>query len=109
MSDQENKPEILGPSHVKRAIGDPNFYAQMPEFLTIKRKLDAMHINLNSGKGCSSCKMRRAANTVYSDFASIVASLSPDSLARFKKYLGVNKLVINKVNPATNRVSLQEV
>jgi hypothetical protein len=108
MSDQD-KPIILGPSHVKRAIGDPNFYIQMPEFLTIKRKLDAMHVNLNSGKGCSSCKMRRATNTVYSDFASIASSLSSDGLARLKKYLGVERLVINKVNPATNRVSLQEV
>lgn len=103
------RPVVLGPEHVKKAIVDPEFFSKLPEFLTVKHKLEAMHANLNSNKGCSSCKMRRAVNTVYSDFARIASSLSLDGLTRLKDYLKAEKLVINRMDPITRRVSLKEV
>lgn len=101
------KPTILSPSHITKAIGDPNFFNLMPEFQTIKRKIDAMHVDLNTG--CSPCKKRRIATSLTSDFISILNNLSDNGLQRIKKYIGVNRLLIRAVNNQTGKMELKEV
>lgn len=104
---ESNKPVIFGTDHIKRAIGDSNFFTLMPEFAPLKKKMEAMHINLN--KGCSSCQKRRAATSLSSDFTSILTSLSDDGLTRIKQYLGVPKLLVRTVDKRSNKVEMKEV
>ena len=101
------RPTILEASHIQRAIGDPNFYAAMPEFLPVKHKVDSLHVDL--GRGCSSCQRRRVATTVNSDFVSVLNSLSPDGFARFKKYIGAEKLLVRAMDRKLGRTVLREV
>ena len=102
-----DKPVILGTDHIKRAIGDANFFTMMPEFLPIRKKMEAMHVDFSTG--CSPCKKRRTAVSLSSDFTSILTSLSDDGLKRIKKYLGVNGLLVRTVNRQTNKVEMKEV
>lgn len=101
------KPTILSVDHIKRAIGDANFYTALPEFLAVKRKMDAMHVDFNSG--CSPCKKRRVATSLTSDFVSILTGLSDDGLARVKKYLGVPRLLVRSMNQQTRKVEMKEI
>lgn len=101
------RPTILSVDHIKRAIGDANFYTLMPEFLAVKRKMDAMHVNFNTG--CSPCKKRRVATSLTSDFVSILTNMSDDGLGRMKKYLGVNKLLVRSVNKQTGKMEMKEI
>ena len=102
-----DRPVILQASHIQKSMNDANFYALLPEFLPLKRKIEALHVNL--GTGCSTCKKRRVADTVNSDFVSILNSLSDDGYARLKKYLGANRLLIRAVDRSTNKVMMREV
>lgn len=86
------RPVILQASHIQRAMNDPSFYALLPEFLPLKRKIEALHVNV--GTGCPSCRKRRVANTVNSDFVSILNSLSNDGFSRLKRYLGAGRLLV---------------
>lgn len=101
------KPTILEASHIQRAIGDPNFFSAMPEFLPVKRKIEALHVD--PGKGCSSCARRRIATTVNSDFVSVLNSLTPDGYARFKKYIGVDKLLVRSMDRRLGKTMMREV
>ena len=100
------KPVILSTDHIKKAIGDANFFTLLPEFLPIKKKMEAMHVDFN--KGCSACKQRRTATSLSSDFISIINSLSDDGLNRMKSYLGVPKLIVRTTNKQTNKVIARE-
>ena len=101
------RPTILEGSHIQRAIGDPSFYAAMPEFLPIKKKIDSLHVDL--GSGCSSCRRRRVAVTVNSDFVSVLNSLSQDGFSRLKKYMGVDRLLVRAMDRKLGRTMLKEV
>lgn len=101
------RPVILQASHVRNAIADPNFYAIMPEFLPLKRKVEALHMDL--GKGCSTCAKRRAMDTTSADFVSILNSLSQDGLVRLKKYIGAGRLLIRAVDPKSGVFVMKEV
>lgn len=102
-----DRPVILQPSHIRTATSDPNFYAMLPEFLPLKRKVEALHIDLK--KGCPSCNKRRAADTTNSDFASILGSLTPDGFSRLKKYLGAGRLLIRARDPRSGSFVMKEV
>ena len=106
MAEQIVRPTILSTNHINRAIADDNFYTLMPEFLTIKKKLEATHINPS---GCQPCQKRRAALSLSSDFVSILNTLPDDRLQVVKKYLGVPRLIIRAVNKQTGRVEGKEV
>lgn len=105
----KSQPTILGPSLVKQAISDPNFYKMMPEFLTIQKKLETMKINLHSGQGCSACKLRRASNSVNSDFVALASSLSPERGEALKKYFGVSRLISTHQKPGTYETVTKEI
>lgn len=107
MAEMSERPVILQASHVKKAIADPRFYALMPEFLPLKRKVEALHIDLK--KGCSSCSRRRVMDTTTGDFVSILNSLSQDGLLRLKKYVGAGRLLIRARDPKSNAFVMKEV
>lgn len=100
------RPTILSTDHINRAIADDNFYTLMPEFLTVKKKLEASH---TPAVGCQPCQKRRAAIALSSDFVSILNTLSDDRLQVLKRYIGVPRLIIRAVNKQTGRVEGKEV
>ena len=101
-----DRPTIMQASHIQKAMGDPNFYTLLPEFLPLKRKIEAMHVNLNTG--CTPCTKRRIADTVNSDFVSIMNSLTDDGFARLKRYVGAKRLLVRAVDRTTNKVVMRE-
>lgn len=100
------RPTIMQASHIQRAMGDPNFYTLLPEFLPLKKKIEALHVNFTTG--CTPCKKRRIADTVNSDFVSIMNSLTPDGFDRLKKYVGAKRLLVRAVDRSTNKVVMKE-
>ena len=103
------KTAILGGTHITQAMSDSEFFALMPEFLSVKEQQDAMHIDLSSKKGCNSCNKRRYHANIDSNFAVIASELHPVRAAVLKKYLGVDKLLIRAINPATRQPFTKEV
>lgn len=103
----QSHPVILSQGHVSKAISDERFMALLPEFLSVKTRLQALQLDPNSRRGCSSCKKARAASTVYNDFVAIAGSLSPDGIQRLKSYFGVTQLMINDVDRVTGVASLR--
>lgn len=101
------KPTILSPAHITRAIADNNFYTRMPEFQAIKKKMDAMHADL--GAGCRPCKKRRITASLSTDFLSIMNGLPDSSLKRLKEYYGVPRLLVRAADKATGKVVMKEV
>jgi hypothetical protein len=101
---------VLGGLHVEKAIHDPNFFGLMPEFSSIRAQIAAMHVDINSKKGCSSCQKRRIHTNIDGNFAAIASRLPDDRAKVLKKYLGIDedqKFFIRAVNPATNAVILK--
>lgn len=101
---------VLGGSHVEKAIHDQNFFSLMPEFSSIRAQIAAMHVDLNSKKGCSSCQKRRIHANIDGNFAAIASRLPDDRAKVLKKYLGIDedqKFYIRAVNPATKAVILK--
>lgn len=89
------RPVILSQGHVSRALADAAFYQKLPEFRPLQSKLQAMHVDLASNRGCSSCKRRRASVNLFADFLAITRSLPQESVNALKAYLGVEILLIN--------------
>lgn len=113
MQDNNTKKEgykkaLLGGEHFHKAIKDPEFYKKLPQFLTIKAKLDAMHVNLTK-PSCSSCQKRRIQRALEGDFAVIAATLSPEAGKVFKEYFGVDAMLVNVVDPVTKAVRLKHI
>ena len=105
--EQGTRPVLLGQSHIQRALSDDRFYGMLPEFLPVRRKMEAAHADL--GTGCTPCRRRRLSASFSSDFVSILNSLSQDGLARLKKYLGVGRLLVRAMDRTAGRPVLKEV
>lgn len=102
-----SKPVLIGTDHINRALGDANFFTQLPEFLPVKKKMEAALAA--PGPGCMACRRRRAMGSATSDFISVLSTLSDSGLARMKKYLGVERLLVRTVNRSSGKVELKEV
>lgn len=103
------KTAILGGAHITQAMSDSKFLALMPEFRSVKVQQDTMRVDLNSKKGCNSCNKRRYHANIDSNFAVIASELHPARAAVLKQYLGVDKLLIRAINPATRQPFTKEV
>lgn len=101
---------VLGGVHVERAIHDPEFFRLMPEFSSIRAQIAAMHIDINSKKGCSACNKRRLHMNIDGNFAAIASRLPDERAKTLKKYFGIDddqKFFIRTVNPSTKAVVLK--
>ena len=99
MTDVQTRPIILGQGHVTRALADPAFFSQMPEFASFRVKMQAMHADLTVKRGCSGCKKTRVVRNLFSEFLTVARALSPDGLSRLKAYFGVDRLMLTTVAP----------
>jgi len=106
-----SKPSVmLGGTHIERAVKDEKFFSLMPEFASIKSQIAAMHIDINSKKGCSSCNRRRLHANIDGNFAAIASRLPDERAGVLKRYLGIGddqKFFIRAVNPATRQLILR--
>lgn len=101
---------MLGGSHIAQAVSDPEFFRQMPEFMSVRAQIAAMHVDIKSKKGCSSCNKRRLHANIDGNFAAIASRLPPERAKVLKKYLGVGedqKFFIRAVNPANRQLILK--
>ena len=101
------QPTLLGEPHVSKALADPQFFVQLPEFLSLRVKMQAMHADLSAATGCGGCRRRRVVGNLYADFCSIITALTPDGIGRLKQYLGCQALMLNTVDPLTHQVRLR--
>lgn len=105
----EERPVMFGGSHFRQAISDESFFKKLPQFLPIKTKMAAMHADLKSKKGCSTCRQRRVQGNLERDFASILASLDPESRKVFKEHFGVGRMVVHAIDPRRHTAYLKEI
>jgi len=89
------KPTLLTASMAAQALGDQQFYVQVPEFLPVRQKVSQMKIELEKGRGCSGCRRRRIQRNLFSDFVTVLQSLNADGITRLKGYYGVPALMLN--------------
>ena len=101
---------VLGGAHIDKAVRDEKFFSLMPEFASIKAQINAMHLNLQSKKGCSTCSKRRLHMNIDSNFAAIASRLPAERAKTLKRYLGLGddqKLFIRTVDPNTRQLVLK--
>lgn len=97
---------LLGSEHVSRAMADPRFFDQMPEFSVLKNKINL--VKSASTRGCSSCKERRIRQTYQGDFVKILNTLSTSAMTRLKRYLGADELLVNAFDQSTHKTVLKK-
>lgn len=95
--------KLLGEQEIKDSMADARFYEQMPEFLPLRRKMQAMHDDLITPHGCTNCAKNRVYKSLGGDYIRIVASLKDDSVERFKRYFGADEIRVNDVDPETRQ------
>lgn len=93
--------KLLAEQEIKNSMADAKFYELMPEFLPLRKKMQAMHDDIVTPKGCSNCAKNRAYRNMGSDYLRIVESLKGDSVDRFKQYFGADELRANVLDPTT--------
>lgn len=92
----------FGPNEITKALSDAKFFEQMPEFASLKVKMETM--KANQKKGCVPCRARRIISSVNADFMRIVPTLSDQAKERLKKYYGVDTIKYNKVDRIARKV-----
>ena len=104
MSEEAQKVvKLLSEQEIKDSMADARFYEQMPEFLPLRKKMQAMHNDLITPHGCSSCAKNRAYRSLGGDYLTIVSSLKADAVDRFKRYFGADELRANTLDPETRQ------
>ena len=102
---EENKTDktvkLLAEQEIKDSMADAKFYEQMPEFLPLRHKMQAMHDDLITPHGCSNCAKNRVYRSIGGDYLNIVANLKGDAIERMRKYFGAGELRANVLDPVT--------
>ena len=108
MSNQQ--PTLLSESMALRALADNMFYQKLPEFTGLRAQhqaLEQSHKYTASGKGCRNCGNRKMHNTLFRQFVNIATALNENAKGRLRAYMGGNTLMVNTVDPKTNRVNVR--
>ena len=103
----QEKPVLFSQEHIRRAMADDRFVSAMPEFAAVRARMRAAEATKSIG--CNTCRQRRVAGSMSSDFMSVVARLPNDALQRLKEYLGVGRLLFRMLDKASGRVVMKEV
>jgi len=101
------QPTILSRGFVSKAVVDDAFYTALPEFIPLKAKLKAMHIDPKTRGGCRGCRERRIEQSLMKDFLSTMRMLDDNGIERLKRYFGVGKMMYNTHNPKTGEYELK--
>ena len=104
MSDEKQKVvKLLAEQEIKDSMADARFYEQMPEFLPLRRKMQAMHDDLITPHGCSNCAKNRVYRSLGGDYLRIVENLQDDAKERLRRYFGADELRATVLDPATRQ------
>lgn len=104
MSEEAQKVvKLLAEREIKDSMADARFYEQMPEFLPLRKKMQAMHNDLITPKGCSNCAKNRAYRSLGGDYLTIVANLKEQAVERLRKYFGADELRATTIDPVTRQ------
>jgi len=99
--------KILSFSMVSQGLMDLKFYDLLPEFSTLKNKLQLLKVDIVKKTGCTGCQKRRVEANMFKDFLSIVQALDASSMQKFKEYYKIDKLMLNVINPQTKNVEFK--
>lgn len=103
---EENKQKVvklLAEQEIKDSMADARFYEQMPEFLPLRMKMKALHNDLITPHGCSSCAKNRAYRSLGGDYLRIVESLRGDAIERMRRYFGADELRATTLDQTTRQ------
>lgn len=104
MSDNKNPVvRMIAEDEIKDSMADARFYEAMPEFLSLKRKMQTMHEDLLSPHGCTNCQKNRVHRALGGDYLTIVQNLKDDGKVRLRRYFGADELVATVLDPATQK------
>lgn len=98
-----SRPELLSLQMVNRAMTDPDFRKNCPEFLAVQPSVTP------TTKPCPHCQMRKVQQSQSAAFFNTAAKLDAAGLARLKKYFGIQQLMLNARDPVTGAVRLRVV
>ena len=101
-----NQPRMLSLSTANRCLRDESFFSILPEFSSLKMELAASAAAQRTG-GCSSCAQKKKFHNIGIKFMYIVQSLPPTSLAKFKHFIGAEKLMYQGLNKSTNKFEVR--
>ena len=102
-----NQPRMLSLSTANRCLRDESFYSLLPEFTALKMEMVASSPTAQRTGGCSSCAQKKRFHNIGIKFMYIVQSLSPTSLAKFKHFVGAEKLMYQGLNKSTNKFEVR--
>ena len=103
---------LLGSSHFERAVEDPMFFIEMPEFESIRSLIDLSPDNGTSKNTCSQCEKRRKMSNLTNKFLSIAFELSEERVQTLKKYIGIKEdtpLYIRRFNSKGNKLETKKM
>jgi len=106
MEDKKQKVvKLLAEQEIKDSMADARFYEQMPEFLPLRKKMQAMHDDLVTPHGCSNCAKNRVYRSLGGDYLRIVDGLAgnPDAVERLRRYFGADELRATVLDPGTRQ------
>ena len=104
MSDEKKKVvKLLAEQEIKDSMADARFYEQMPEFLPLRRKMQAMHNDLVTPHGCTTCAKNRVYRSMGGDYLRIVENLKDDATERLRRYFGADELRATVLDPVTRQ------
>ena len=104
MSDEKQKVvKLLAEQEIKDSMADARFYEQMPEFLPLRKKMQAMHDDLITPHGCSNCAKNRVYRSLGGDYLRIVETLGEDAKERLRRYFGADELRATVLDPNTRQ------
>lgn len=78
--------KLLAEGAAQRALDDPKFLQQMPEFSGVQRRAKA--VPAQRPGGCTGCMRKRAAKNVLQDFSRTALGLNPEARKRIVAYFG---------------------
>ena len=107
MPDTPARPVLFGQGYVSRALSDIKFFELLPEFRPVQALMNSMQVEVNTNRGCSGCKKRKAIANVYREFVMTMLTLSPDGTTRIKQYFGTPSIMLNVVDRKTGQASIK--
>ena len=88
---------ILSSKLVRAALGDPEFYSKLPEFVSMKLLLKTTYEEYAKNTGCGHCKRARLLRMLVSSFVGIASQLDDDAKTRMRTYYNVPGLMVNVI------------
>jgi len=105
MSDEKKQKvvRLLAEQEIKDSMADARFYEQMPEFLPLRMKMKAMHDDLVTPHGCSTCAKNRVYRSLGGDYLRIVEGLKDEARERLRLYFGADELRATVLDAVTRQ------